>query len=200
MRRLNFNRVFPVLLAVALVGYFLPWISTSASSLSLGAYDLAEWSSLHPVIRQTVPFLWTTLALRVPLAILGILFATYISKTFHRRYIAIICLLVAAIALLPPLEFFTAYRDDPNYRQQFILALMTVVIGIPAIFGQPKKFQKGLLIALSILGVLASAIGLYQAQKLMQGFELHIAIGLGGVMTSVALAAVAYLYITKQSS
>lgn len=200
MRRLTFTFIFPVLLAVALVGYFLPWISTSASSLSLGAYDLAEWSSLHPVVRQTVPFLWTTLALRIPLAILGILFVAYISKTFHRKSIAIICLLIAAIALLPPLEFFKTYGDDPNYRQQFILALTTVVAGIFVIFGQPQKLQKVLLIALSILGVLASAIGLYQAQNLMQGFDLHIAIGLGGIMTSIALGAVAYLTITKQSS
>src|SRR3954470_20248095 len=182
MRRLNFPFVFPALLALALIGYFLPWISTSASSLSLGAYDLAEWSSLHPIVRQTVPFLWTTLALRVPLAILGILFATYIGKTFRQRSIAIICMLIAAIALLPPLEFFTTYRDDPNYRQQFILALTTVVIGILAIFGQSKTLQTVMLIALSILGVLASAIGLYQAQNLMQGFDLHIAVGLGGVM------------------
>lgn len=200
MRRLNHAALFPLLIALALVGYLLPWILTPASSLSLGAYDLAEWTSLHPLVRQTAPFLWTALALRIPIAVLGILLAVYIRKTFHHKSVAILCLVIPAIALLPPLEFFTTYRDDPNYRQQFILALLTVVVGISPMIGQPKILQIGILFALSILGALSSAIGLYQAQSLMQGFGLQVAIGSGGVVTSVALAATAFLYLTKQSS
>ena len=200
MRRLNSPILVPLLIAFAVIGYFLPWVLTPASSLSLGAYDLAEWSSLHPIIRQTIPFLWTALALRIPLAILGILLAAYVNKSFHRPSITIICILVTAIALLPPLEFFTTYRDDPNYRQQFVIALLTLAIGIPAAIAQPKTLRTRLIAILSVLGALASAIGLYQEQILMQGFDLHTAIGPGGVTTSVALAAIAYLYITKQSS
>jgi len=200
MRRLNSSSLLPLLIMFALIGYCLPWVLTPASGLSLGAYDLAEWSSLHPVVRQTVPFLWTTLALRIPLAILGILLATYVRKISHQIPIAILCLLVAAIALLPPLEFFTTYRDDPNYRQQFILVLLTLIIGIPTVIGKPKRLQRGALIALSVLGIISSAIGLYQAQSLLQGFDLHTAIGSGGIITSIALAAVTCIYITKQSS
>ena len=200
MRRLNSSSLLPLLIMFALIGYCLPWVLTPASGLSLGAYDLAEWSSLHPVVRQTIPFLWTTLALRIPLAILGILLATYVRKISHQIPIAILCLLVAAIALLPPLEFFTTYRDDPNYRQQFILVLLTLIIGIPTVIGKPKRLQRGALIALSVLGIISSAIGLYQAQSLLQGFDLHTAIGSGGIITSIALAAVTCIYITKQSS
>ena len=200
MRRLNTSILIPLLIGVALVGYFLPWVLTQASSLSLGAYDLAEWSSLHPVVRQTVPFLWTTLALRIPLAIVGILLTVYVRKTTGSLTIAVIVLLVTAIALLPPLEFFTTYRDDPNYRQQFTLVLVTLIIGLLIVIRKPKRLQTGMLIGLSVLGVIASAIGLYQANSLLQGFELHTAIGLGGVVTSIAFAAVAYLHITKQSS
>ena len=175
-------------------------LSTPASSLNLGAYDLAEWSSLHPIVRQTTPFLWTSLALRVPLAILGVLLAAYISKTFHRTSFAIVCLLITAIALLPPLEFFTIYRDDPNYRQQFILALLTLIIGLPVQIWESERPARLILIALCILGVLSSSTGLYQAQNLLQGFDLHPAIGSGGVVTCIALAALACQYITKQSS
>jgi len=200
MRRLNIPALLPLLIILALIGYFLPWILTPASSLSLGAYDLAEWSSLHPVVKQTVPFLWTALALRTPLAILGILLAAYVNKTFHRPSITIVCVLVTAIALLPPLEFFTTYRDDPNYRQQFILTLLILVVGIAAAIGQPKRLQRAQLVVLSVIGVLSSVIGLYQAQNLMQGFDLHIATGSGGVITTIALGTVAYLHITKQSS
>jgi hypothetical protein len=200
MRRLNSSALLPLLIALALIGYCLPWMITPASSLSLGAYDLAEWSSLHPLVRQTVPFLWTTLALRIPLAILGILLAAYIRKISDQIPIAILCLLLTAIALLPPLEFFTIYRDDPNYRQQFTLASFALIIGILATIAKPKRLQLALRIALSLLGVIACVAGLYQAQSLLQGFDLPTAIGYGGMITSVAFAAVAYLYITKQSS
>ena len=200
MRRLNTSILIPLFIGVVLVGYFLPWVLTRASSLSLGAYDLAEWSSLHPVVRQTVPFLWTTLALRIPLAVVGILLAAYVRKKTGSLVIAAIVLLATAGALLPPLEFFTTYRDDPNYRQQFTLSLLTLVIGFSVIIGKLKRLQTGMLIGVSVLGVIASAIGLYQANSLLQGFELHTAIGLGGVVTSIAFAAVAYLHITKQSS
>jgi len=200
MQRLNTSILILLFIGTALVGYFLPWVLTQASSLSLGAYDLAEWSSLHPIVRQSVPFLWTTLALRIPLAIAGILLAAYLRKTTGSLTIGIIVLLVTAIALLPPLEFFTTYRDDPNYRQQFTLVLVTLIIGFLIVIGKLKRLQTGMLIALSVLGVIASAVGLYQANSLLQGFEVHTAIGLGGVITSIAFAAVAYLYITKQSS
>ena len=39
-------------------------------------------------------------------------------------------MLMIAIALLPPLEYFTQATNDPNYRQQFVLALITGLIGI----------------------------------------------------------------------
>jgi hypothetical protein len=191
MRRLNCSVMFPILIVFALLGYFLPWVLTPAISLNLGAYDLAEWSSLHPIVRQTTPFLWTSLVLRIPLAIVGILFAAYIGKTFRRASIAILCLLIAAIALLPPLEFFTIYRDDPNYRQQFFLGLITPIIGI-IIIGESSKLQRLTLIALSILGVLTSVLGLYQALGLLQSFGLPITVGSGGVITCVSLAVLAY--------
>ena len=200
MRRLNNVLLFPLFLTIALIGYLLPWVLTSASSLSMGAYDLAEWSSLHPIVKQTAPFLWTTLALRIPLAVLAILLAIYLAKTLHLPSIALVCLFVSAIALLPPLEFFTTFRDDPNYRQQLFLALFTLVIGIIAVFGKPKRLNVILVLTVCAFGVLSSAIGLYQAQNLIRGFDLHYSIGYGGVITCIALAVVILLHITKQSS
>jgi hypothetical protein len=200
MRPSNNRLLLPLLFVVALIGYLVPWVLTPASSLNLGAYDLAEWSSLHPLVRQTTPFLWTSLALRLPLAILGILLAAHISNQIQRRFIAIGCLLITSVALLPPLEFFTVYRDDPNYRQQFILALLTLLSGIVVTMWESKKHQVLILIALSGSGVVASATGLYQAQSLLHGFDLHPTIGLGGVVTTIALAVASIQYITKQSS
>ena len=97
MRRLNFVTLIPFLLALAIIGYLLPWVITPAQSLSMGAYDLAEWTSLHPVVRQTLPFLWATLALRIPLAILGTLLATYIASSLHRTVFGLVVLPVATL-------------------------------------------------------------------------------------------------------
>ncbi len=200
MRRLNFPTLIPFLLVISVIGYLLPWVITPTQSLSMGAYDLAEWTSLHPTVRQTLPFLWTTLALRVPLAILGMLLANYIASILHGKVLGLITIFITAIALLPPLEFFTVYRDDPNYQQQFFLVLIALIIGIIITMWHNKSLQRILPILLSLVGCLSSAIGLYQGYLLMKGFDLPISIGYGGVITVISLGVIAVLYITKQSS
>lgn len=200
MRRLNLSALIPVLLVLAVIGYLLPWVITPASSLSMGAYDLAEWSSLHPVVRQTLPFLWTTLALRVPLAVLGTLLATYIGLTLNRKILGVLMILITAVALLPPLEFFTVYRDDSNYQQQFYLAISALLIGILLTTWRNKTLQRLMPIFLSIIGCLSAAIGLYQGYMLLQGFDLPTSVGAGGLITVISLGVIGLLYITKQSS
>jgi hypothetical protein len=200
MSRLNFAALIPLLLVLAIIGYMLPWVKTPAQSLSMGAYDLSEWTSLHPVVRQTLPFLWVTLTLRVPLAIMGILLATYFGSTLHYNMIGLLLILVTAIALLPPLEFFTVYREDPNYQQQFFLALLTIVIGVIITIWRNRQLQRILPLLLSLLGCLSAAAGLYQAYQLMQGFDIPTSIGYGGLITVISLGITVLLYITKQSS
>ena len=200
MRRLNLATLIPFLLVLAVVGYLLPWVITPAQSLSMGAYDLAEWTSLHPVVRQTLPFLWTTLALRVPLAILGILLAAYVASTLYRRILGLLIVFITAIALLPPLEFFTIYRNDPNYQQQLFLVIATLFIGILIIMCRNKPLQRVLPIFLSLIGCVSAAIGLYQGYMLMKGFALPTSVGVGGVITVICFGVVTLLYVTKQSS
>lgn len=200
MRPLNFATLIPFFLVLAIIGYLLPWVVTPAQSLSMGAYDLAEWTSLHPVVRQTLPFLWTTFALRVPLATLGILLAAFIAFNLHRKVFGLLIVLITAIALLPPLEFFTVYRDDPNYQQQFFIALVVLLVGILITLWSNKSLQRILPILLSLTGCLSAAMGLYQGNMLMKDFNLPTSVGYGGLMTVISLGAMALLYITKQSS
>lgn len=186
-----------VFLVVAVVGYFIPWIITSAGGLQMGAYDLAEWSSLVPSVRQSAPFLWTSLALRLPLAIIGVLLSISIATT-HRRWSSVV-LIVTVIALLPPIEFFTIYRDDANYRQQFIIALFVLIVGGAGILRRATNKRRWIIISLSILACVASGIGISQAYRLMQNFRLPISFGVGGVITTMSLVAVATMHIIKQS-
>lgn len=186
-----------VFLTIALIGYFLPWLITPTGGLQMGAYDLAEWSSLIPSVRQSAPFLWSVLALRVPLAIIGVIFSIITAK--NRRTWAIAILLLTAIALLPPLEFFTIYRDDVNYRQQFIIAVCTLFIGSVSILQQGQSKLRLLIIILCTGGCIACGIGMTQAYWFMQDFKLPVTIGLGGFMTIIGLLAIAMLGIIKQS-
>jgi hypothetical protein len=81
-----------------------------------------------------------------------------------------------------------------------MLALLTLLIGIIAVLGKPKRLNILLVLTLTGLGVLSSAIGLYQVENLIQGFDLHYTIGYGGVITCIAFAVEALFYITSGAS
>lgn len=200
MKQSNLSLFVPVTLAITLVCYMLPWVRTPASALSLGAYDLAEWASLHPIVRETTPYLWSSLVLRLPLAVIGILIASYIAQTPHRRLFGMAVVLLTAIALLPPLEFFTIYRDDVNYRQQFILAFTTLIIGTILLSRRLANIKPILLSLIAGIGAIAAGIGLSQSLWLMQTFNLPIQIGISGYATIILLGVLGIGYITKQSS
>lgn len=194
-RQLQSPLIFTFLI-IALVGCFIPWIVVPVGGLQMGAYDLAEWSSLVPAVRQAAPFMWPALALRLPLAFVGVLFSLYTAQN-HRGW-AVTIAIVTAIALLPPLEFFTIYRDDANYRQQFIIAVGTLIIGIMGIGLRDQNKQMTLIVIVCLLGCIASVVGLGQAYTLMGSFSLHPTLGLGGGMTILGLAIIAAVVI-KQS-
>ncbi len=177
-----------VLILCALLGYCLPWLANPGISLSLNAYDLAEWTSLHPLVRDaSIPFM-TTLLLRLPLVCLGLLIAL---GTFHTRPVMRLTLmLIIAIALLPPLEYFTQATSDPNYRQQFVLALITGLIGIILLSSELLHIKRAIFIVSGLIGCLASFIGLIQADGLMQGFGLATQIGFGGFVSIFAFGGI----------
>ena len=59
--------------------------------LKFGAYDLAEWTSLHPSVRSGNPALLTALLLRVPLACLGLIICMgFLQKTLGIMRLAVL--------------------------------------------------------------------------------------------------------------
>ncbi len=123
-----------MLVGLALLSYCLPWIHNPGTSLSLNAYDLAEWATLHPSVRTSTPPLITSLLLRLPLLCLAL---AIVVNSLQSNGIKLMLICITAVALLPPLEFFGSAFEDINYRQQFILAMITLLV----LFG-PKRLKR----------------------------------------------------------
>ena len=169
-----------------LVLYLFPWLINPSVSLSPNGYDLAEWASLHPAVRDATPALLTSLLLRLPLACLALL----IAFTMRRGLLPALIMLIAAAALLPPPEFIKAL-DDPNYRQQAALALFTLLGGGVGLSGRLPRARHWIAAAIGLVGALASVIGLIQSDDLMRGLQLPTQPGLGGILLVVMFILVA---------
>jgi hypothetical protein len=188
-----------VLLASCVVAYLLPWVNSPGASLSFGAYDMAEWASLTPAVRTETPPLFTSLLLRLPLACIAVLFAASVA---HARRPAIVWLgvfLVVSLAALqlPAFAFLTTGRQDPNYQQQLFLALLTLVLGLAALFVQRQRWWMLTVWGVGMLGASASLWGLLRAYDVMQSHALPITIGMGGPSLITLLLMFPYL-MTKR--
>ena len=53
-------------LILATVCYYLPWYTHDTAGFTTNAFDLAEWSSLHPAVRSSSPPMLTSFLLRFP--------------------------------------------------------------------------------------------------------------------------------------
>lgn len=185
----QFTRFAPWLwLTAGLIAYLLPWIVNPSIGLTFGGYDLAEWSSLHPSVRAAG--LTTSLLLRLPPVLFVLMFALLAgNRRFSAEWwgVGIIVGLVA-VASLPPLEFFTIFRDDPNYQQQTQLAVITLAGGIIALSGLLKRVIWPLLAVMGIVGAGVSGAGMTQGYRLMTDLHLPTTLGIGGFATAAAFS------------
>lgn len=167
-----------LLVSLALIAYCLPWLLNPGVSLSYGVYDLAEWTSLHPAVRESSPPLLLTLILRLPLIYVTAIVAFSQLPVLPRAAFVTIIM----VALLPPLEFFTQYSGDPNYRQQFALSIVALLVGGIGLSGFLVPWYPAIrIIGSAVVGVTA-AWGLEQAYTLMTDYYLPVHIGLGGLL------------------
>lgn len=160
-------------LGIALLAYILPWNTNAIHSLNLGAYDLAEWLSLHPA---TQPLRVPSLLLRGQLVIIAWLFALEYAPSRRWLWIAVLGLLVAA--QLPPLDFITRLGDT-NQQQQFILALVALPgVGISVWLAQ-KQIKLFFVVGLAGGGIIIAIIGALQAQPLIAQYQQVSGLGVG---------------------
>ncbi len=160
-----------------MISYLLPWLVATSAPLTLNAYDLAEWVSLHPSQRHTSPPLMATLLLRLQLLMLSVMLGALPANKPWKLASAILIVLLA-IAQLPPLEFVL----DPgnlNYRQQFGLALASLFFGMLFLRFLRPRLRSIALIALPMVGIVSALMGMSRALEVFAVLQVDGATGLG---------------------
>lgn len=188
-------------LGLALACYFAPWYTHTTAAFTLNAFDLAEWTSLHPAVRADSPALLTSFLLRMPQLALIVALALHANGfgDARARWLLRAVALVIALRFLPPREFFGAATDDPNFRQMMLLTVLSAGgIAAAVLVGRlPQRWQAWGLTAVLALGVGAGWWGLSRAHPLLDSFEIAVGIGVGApgftvfaaLVTLVALGA-----------
>ena len=191
---------FWILILLAIVMYILPWVINPGTSLTFGAYDLAEWTSLHPDVRNSD--MLTALWLRVPLVCLTLIVAFNSKATFSIHWwlsTALAGLLI--LTALPPFEFLTEARNDPNYQQQFVLFLLAAIGSLMGLSGAARRFHPSVVMFAAIMGIITGSMGVMQARNLMIGFSMPVALGWGMFgFSGVLLVLVFYIRAAQDST
>ena len=151
-------------LVAGLAGLLLPWILASSGAMTLNAFDLAEWASLHPSQPGTSPPLIVPLLLRVQLVFLALMVGLLSADGMHRTGAALV-IAVFAVAQLPPLEI-VYDPNNLNYRQQLILAMASLTLGLAALRLRLGRARVWLIVALALAGMVTVFGGLSQSQAL----------------------------------
>lgn len=155
--------------------------------MTLSAFDLAEWASLLPAQRATSPPLLAPLLLRLQPVILCLILGA-VADSRAKTAIAAIAILLLAVAQLPPFEYVYDI-NNVNYRQQFFLAIASLIGGLAAIPLRRQRLVALAAIVLPIVGLVTSALGLAQAETLYRQFQLGASSGAGIVILSFSYLA-----------
>lgn len=189
-----------LILLVLLAAYaLLPWVTHPTAALTSNAYDLAEWASIFPAVRSE-PLLLTALLLRLPLVGAAWWVAGWKASSQRTAYILSLqgaVVVVIAVALLPPFEFLTSGRGDPNYQQQALLAAAALIGGLAILWWRSRAHHDAPLRLLSagalVIGAGAGLWGTAQALSLWQSVGITASIGAGGIVFAAAALVAAWL-------
>lgn len=174
--------IIAVIVSAALTAYVTPWVHSPSTALTLTAYDLAEWTTLHPVSRSAALPYFAALLLRWHLAALCALIALFAPPPPFKGlwWAHALAVLVLIVAQLPPPEFVTQLNDG-NYQQQAALGVLSLLFGGLGLSGRLHRWRYALGAGLGVAGVITALGGLGRAVGLMQQpFNLPVSSGAGG--------------------
>jgi hypothetical protein len=187
--RLLTRAALVVSLAVAVVGWYLPWVSNRAAALSANAPDLAEWVGVAPSQRAANPPMLAPFLLRFALAAAGVLFALRGRAEKGRvRAVLFIAGLILGLTLLPPPTYFAsaAARDDINYQQLFALSVATLSATSTVFFARhavpSARLWPLIEIGIALVAIPAALVGHAQAAAVITALGVPAPLGVGLVI------------------
>lgn len=189
--RISHKSLLLGLLLLALLGIALPWAATSSAALQPNAYDLAEWLTLLPAIRNNTPLMLPVLLIRTALLFVGILLLLLRSTLPQRTGQLIVwgCVFGIFVALIPSIDFFRGQYTDPNYAQQFYLWFaFTIAVTAIVALGNHRWLHNQILWGLmAIGGSIAALSGYVWGMQVLGLYEVGFRVGVGIVIYCVAL-------------
>jgi hypothetical protein len=189
------KRFVPLGVALALVGYWGPWVNHRTAALVLSGLDMAEFVKFLPGVRAGTEFIIREL-FYLPLLAAALCLALIGShRPFHyplwARAIMMIIAIVLAIIVLPPYPFILQALSSDEFCRQFLMGAGCLAIIVGSLFYRrrsteahehlPKAIVAGLLIVISLAG---SVLPLWQffsirhALDQVYGQPVHIGWGL----------------------
>lgn len=166
--------LLPAALALALLGFWQPWLALPAGALQLNAYELSEWVEFLPgVFIGALPF--DRLTFLLPGACLTVLFglaAARVRRVPPRGWLSALWpdnalgwgLLVLAglsvAAVFPYYPYLLRAYADPEFQMQFFVAC-AAVLAVPLALLLPDEVAAFAQISLALAGLGFSAWALW---------------------------------------
>jgi hypothetical protein len=151
-------------LALAWAGYWAPWIAHRAAALNINGYDLGEWITRLPEVRDGSLRL-SRLDFLIPLAAISLLTALAAGWARSRwaRWLACLLALLGSVLILPEYPFILTAHTDPELRPALVLGVLTVlaVVGLAVLGYGESRFLNSFLrgqgagVAYAVLALLA---------------------------------------------
>lgn len=172
---------------LAVVACFLPWLWHPAAALSPQVFDLAEWTSLMPEIRNGPVVLLPSLLLRGSVALLAVAIWLMAISQQNRRHVDYLQATVAiclVVILLPPADFYLTARNDSNYRQQFWIALAALGIIVVAVTSRSRlaTWLPRMAAVTLVVGAICAIAGLITSTSLSRILGVSMRLGAGAIL------------------
>lgn len=183
-----------VIVLFAIASYFLPWFSVNnITALTMNAYDLAEWSSLHPSTPNGPPALLISLLLRIPLGCLLAICTIVLKNIIKCSSFHFFAIMLLVGGLLPPLDFFGSAVNDPNYGQQFVIAVCLLLIAV--LFTVERFFTRALsaIDVLAAVAVISGLLGIRLVNDMLSVFKIPFQSELGAIIFPVIMVTAVFV-------